>query len=499
MHRRLFLASLATGVAGLAGCSFTSDSADMSRDPNGSADGTAPNGTRTRPPAESERPERHASIVELDTAALTYAFVPVSFRTDDEAEVTLWFDRTATADHPARLIGWIANENGFENTFRVEWIPAVGGVHSRTPSGDSHEARLHLAPTENNALAETVPSLTRTDGGFWTVEDVGPWMVDTYRMEPGERRRLEFVVVGESGVPERPLGTYEFRGDDSTATITVWETDSPGPERESRFAGRSVPDLDGARSVRWYHDADRTTPAFLEPESEELALDGAVGFEMVNNSHETLRCGHWDLYKLVDDEWYHVAPQGHLSDCRGLFPGRRLSWTLRAFNGEAVHCGCEEFGRDGLTRGYLGGGTYAVVVGYGHEADTSGALLAVTGDPVTIVPTGNVTTERDGDTVTVTTGSYGDGEHPPDASFTLTRVDSASERVLPEQVMASGNFGSPGNGLRNALAAMTADIHRVIVRADKHAVDQALGNEKRTRRLELRGQAYELSRRSENE
>jgi hypothetical protein len=123
----------------------------------------------------------------------------------------------------------------------------------------------------------------------------------------------------------------------------------------------------------------------------------------------------------------------------------------------------------------------------------------VTGDPVTTVPTENVTTERDGNTATITTDSYGDDDHPPDASFTLTRVDSASERLLPEQVVASGEFGPPGNGLRNALAAMAAGVRRVIVRADQHAVDRALDNADRTRRFELRGQAYEVSRRSEGE
>lgn len=496
MHRRALLTSLAVGATSLAGCaSSAGDEAPTTN--RGTSRTTASTTTDTDAESsddERRRPEGWTSIVELETGPRTYAFRPTTTNTDDGAEVALWFDRTATADHPARLRGWFENGNDFENTFRIEWIPAVGRIHSRTPTGYHHEARLHFAPTENNALAETVPEVTRNDDGYWRVTDVGPWMSETIRMDPGERVDLEYVLVGEPGMPGRPTGTYEFRGDDDTASVSVWDTNNPGPAEESRFAGRSVPEFDGDRTVQWYHDADRATSAFVRPSTERIELDGFVGFEAVNHSHEILQCGHWNLYKLVDGRWFHVAPRGHTSDCRGLAPGGTKEWSLRAFNGEAVPCNHDGHGHGGLTQGFLGGGEYAVVAGYGHPADASAAMIELVGESVELVPTDDATSQRDGDTVTVTTDKYGDGEHPPDAAFTLTRTDSATERVLAEQVMAYGGFGSGNRGFRNALAAMAPDVDRVVLRTDEYDFDYALREEGASRRFRFRGQAYEIAR-----
>lgn len=51
---------------------------------------------------------------------------------------------------------------------------------------------------------------------------------------------------------------------------------------------------------------------------------------------------------------------------------------------------------------------YAVVAGYGHPVDESAALVEFTDKPVTLALTDNASSERDGDTVTVTTDNYGD-------------------------------------------------------------------------------------------
>lgn len=510
MRRRALLAGLAAGTAGVAGCSLpgSTDSAtptdrsstdDVTPVPTGESPATPTDDPGEDPGTEQSgadrpRPDGRASVVELETGPRTYAFAPTRMHTDDGARVALWFDRTATADHPARLVGWLENGNDYENTFEIEWIPAVGRTHARQPRGYDHEAQLHLAPTEGNDLAKTVPSLARTDEGYWHVEDIGPWLPETYRMEPGEVVDLEYVLVGEPGMPGRPTGTYEFRGRDDDARVAVWDTTSPGPETKSRFAGRSPPAFEGDGTVAWYHDADRTTRAFVRPSTERLELDGLVEFEVVNHSHGGLRCGHWNLHKLVDGEWFHVAPRIHTSDCRILSPGDRKQWSLRAFNGEAVPCGTTCGGSAGLTRGYLGGGEYAVVVGYGHPTDDSAALVELVGDPVSLTTTDDARIERDGDTITVTTDRYGDGEHPPDATFTLTRTDSAERRLIAEQLTGDDRFGARGRGLGNALAALTPDADRVVVRADDHAVDRSVGHNGSARRFQFRGQAYEASR-----
>ncbi|MFB6269664.1 MAG: hypothetical protein ABEH83_06955, partial [Halobacterium sp.] len=339
MRRRALLSSLAATTAALAGCASdvgdggqtTSPSDGETTDP-GTTDGA---GTTTDEGPPSEGPMDAASVVALETGPRTYAFAPTTIHTDDGAEVALWFDRTATGDHPARLTGYLENGNDYANTFEVEWIPAVGRIHGRQPSGYDHEAALHLAPTENNDLAETVPSVVRDDSGFWRVEKLGPWVTERRRLEAGERVQLEYVVVGEPNMPGRPTGTYEFRGRDRDARIAVWDTESPGPDADSRFAGRSVPSLSAEASVQWFHEADESTAVYLQPAAERVELDGRVEFEMVNHSHDAASCGHWNLHKLVDGEWFHVGPRAHTSDCRTLQPGDRMEWALRAFNGEA--------------------------------------------------------------------------------------------------------------------------------------------------------------------
>ncbi|WP_225333296.1 hypothetical protein [Halomicrobium urmianum] len=515
MRRRALLTSLATGTATLSGCSVLGSPRDEQSTvtpapvPDEAGDGSAGNGTETdgsstdESPTADGWPDDPASVIDLETGPRTYALGPTRFHTDDYADVRLAFDRTATADHPARVRGVLENANDFESTFRVEWLPAVGRVHGRQPDGYDHEARLHLVPTANNDLAETVPEVTRDDG-YWYVADVGPWMTDTRRLDPGERVRVEYRLVGEQGT-ERPTGTYEFRGRDETVRIAVWDTTGPGPEAESRFAGRSVPVIsrgDSEQTVQWYHEADASTRAFVRPSVERRALDGRIEFEMVNHSRETLRCGHWNLYKLADGQWYHVAPWGHTADCRGLAPGDRKTWPLRAFTGDPVPCD----DHSGLTAGFLGGGIYAVVAGYGRNADASGALVELVGDPVEVVPTGDAAAERDGGTVTVTTDSYGDGERPADAALAMAPADDADEqspsiprssptreaadrRLIAEVLMRDRN-----RALRNALAHAADDVERVVVRTDERAVDRTLGYDSDRRRFRFRGQTYEARR-----
>lgn len=492
MRRRVFLASLATSTAGIAGCTaFTNDT--LTPTTNASTRDTA---TRTEAPTttdEPERPEEYASVIDLETASITYAFGPTKILTDDRAEVALWFDRTATADHPARLTGWLRNRNDFENTFQIKWIPFVGRTSGRQPHGYGYEASLYAVPTRNNEIAVGVPDVARNGTGFWHVDDTGSWLPDLYRLDPGEQVDLEYFLVGHPEMTERPTGTYEFRGRDETVTVTVWETDSPGPDEDSRFAGRSVPAIDSETTVQWYHEANQTTGAFVRPSTEQIELDGFVEFEMINHTDETLRCGHWNLYKLVDGEWYHVGPNIHTADCRGLTPGSRKQWVLRAFNAEPVPCGTS-CGTGGLTRGFLGGGEYGVVAGYGHPEDESAALVELIGDPVTIIPTDNVDVERDGETVAVTTDPHGDDEHPPDESFELTRVETADEQLIAEQIMTGRRLPPREHGLRNALAHVEPTVERVVIRADEHVTDRAIGHDEETRRFEFRGQAYEVNR-----
>jgi hypothetical protein len=505
MRRRALLASAAVGVAGVAGCAGLSamEQPDDDAAGNGSDGGGSGDGPSGDDPAGDDDPDGDGpfddatSVVELETGPRTLAFSGTGRYTDDGARVQLAFDRTATADHPARLTGTLRNENDYANTFELEWIPAVGRIHSSTLSDVEGYPSLHLAPTKHNDLATTVPDLERTSEGYWQVAELGPWIEERRRLEPGESVDLEYVVASDPDTTGRPTGTYEFRGDDGASRVTVWNTDVPGPSDESRFAGRSVPPIDEETTIQWHHEADESTPTYLQPRRERVALDAAIDFELVNNSHESVGCGHWNLHKLVDGEWFHVGPLVHTADCRSILSGARMDWTLRAFNGPAVRCDCGYSCGDGLTRGYLGGGTYAVVAGYGSPADESGALVELVGDPVTLEPTDGVTIERDGTEVVVTTPAFGDGEHPEDATLTVERAgddaDGDADRLIVEELMGGRRTSGRSRALRNAIAVFEEDVERVDVRTDEYAVDDAVGHDASTRVIRVRGEPYELT------
>ncbi|WP_181686370.1 hypothetical protein [Halorhabdus salina] len=501
MHRRTLLAALGTGVAGLGGCSLgtsgdgsASPFPQRSETPSGSGTTVqSPTPEETATPEEPEIPDDAVAVIDLETGPRTVSITPLYFSTDDRTSIRLWFERTATSEHPAQIRGWLRNDNDFANTVRIKDIPAIGHTQSWQPAGEDHEARLHLAPTERNELATELPTPTRGEDGYWRVADIGPWMAETRRLDPGEFVELAYALVSEPGSPGRPTGTYEFQGD-PTVAIHVWDADTPGPEQSSRFAGRSVPEVSEKTETAWYHELGPSTTMYLEPTVERIELDGRIDFEIYNHSHESVQCGHWNLYKLVDSDWYHVDPNVHLSDCRSLEPGASMAWALRAFNGEPVPCDTGTSCADGLTRGYLGGGEYAVVAGYGQPADASAALVEFVGDPAPVLLTDDAKTERDGDAIDVTTDRYGDGERPDDAVLTLERAETAEERLLAEQVMSTDGFMIGPNALRNALAAMGTDVGRVVVHSDQRAVDRAVGYDGDSRRFQFRGQAYEALR-----
>lgn len=207
----------------------------------------------------------------------------------------------------------------------------------------------------------------------------------------------------------------------------------------------------------------------------------------MNKSRAATQCGHWNFYKLVDDQWFHIAPYAHTADCRSLLPGHTKSWTLNAYHGEALpRIG---YGRNGANYGFLGGGRYAVVVGYGAETDQSAALVELVGDAVSIVPTEGVTSSRSGSTVTVTSPRYEDDADPPSATLTLTRAEDADHEQIPEQVMRRRY-----RGLRNTFAFMTDDVETVVLRTDERVAQQVVGYEHDTRRFRLLGHGdYEVS------
>ncbi len=195
---------------------------------------------------------------------------------------------------------------------------------------------------------------------------------DIHRLAPGEWVQLEYALVGEPGQSGRPTGS-SVRGQGDSLSVSAWDTRRPGPETESRFAGRSLPPLPGDGGVQWFHEAERVTPAFARPSTERATRDTQVGFEMVNNSHGRLQCGHWDLYKLVGGEWFHIAPGVHTADCRILNRAAGTSGASgRSTGGSRVQH--RRLHAAGLTRA-TSAAANTHRAGYGHATTESGALV----------------------------------------------------------------------------------------------------------------------------
>ncbi len=391
------------------------------------------------------------------------------------------------------------NTNDFENTFRIEWTPPFGRLSSRNPSpfhdgtpniDTTYRSSLLLVPTENHDLVDDPPAVDRDDDGLWRLADgMSQWLPEQVRLQPGEMIHGEYAVVGhpDGAGQGRPPGIYEFSGrSDSTLRLAVSETAAPGPNQQSRFAGRTVPSFEGDTTTAWYHEADATATTYLHPDKERGALPLQVEFTFVNKSRSETQCGHWNLYKLVDGQWFHIGPYGHTADCRLLAPGQTKTWILNAYPGEAL----PSIGyRSGATFGHLGGGTYGVVAGYGAETSQSGALVKLEGDAVAIEPTDDLTVESSGTTVRVRSPRRNGDAHTTSATLTLTRASTADRTVIPEQVLQERN-----RGLRNTVALLTDDVETVTLRTSEQVAEAVVGYESDRKRYRIHGVGiYEAS------
>jgi len=512
MRRRTLLASLSASLVTVAGCNEanTTDADPTDRpknptptdEPDDSTPTPTPPGTDTPATTPGETPTETpddeddqpgigaASIVDLETANRTYVLTPLRYRSDDHASVGLEFSSTATAEGPATVEATLKNENSFENTFRLDWTPPFGELASDIPrpmgdSGSDHTYRAGLvfAPTENHDLVEEGADIERDEDGYWRLTSESlPELPETVRLEPDETVEGEYALVGRIEGQGRPPGVYEFsRAGESPVSITVWETDAPGPENESRFVDESVPALPGDSETAWYHDADASTPTFVRPSVERTELPASVEFTFLNRSRESTSCGHWTLYKLQGGEWFRIGPYGHTADCRIVSPGGAKTWALRVAPGEMAPCDAQQFD-------FLGGGRYAAVAGYGHATAQSGALVEFDAPEVSVVPTDDVTSERADGTVTATSDRWRnapDDEHRSRRHLVVEPTTEADQRLIAEQVMRQ-RF----RGLRNTLAFVGPDVERVVLRTDDRVADDVTGYDQGSRSFEFEGQAY---------
>jgi hypothetical protein len=113
---------------------------------------------------------------------------------------------------------------------------------------------------------------------------------------------------------------------------------------------------------------------------------------------------------------------------------------------------------------------------------------------VTVVPTDDVTAQRDGDTVTVTSEHWRtapDAEGRSRVSLVLETVGDTDRRLVAEQVMRRRY-----RGYRNTLAFVTSDVARVVLRTDDRTADWTVGYDDGTTRFQYEEQAYRITRRT---
>ncbi|NHN43133.1 hypothetical protein G9C85_16060 [Halorubellus sp. JP-L1] len=509
MRRRSLLAVL--GSTAVAGCASRSGESTTSRttatDETATATTTEPDTTRATT-ADDDGPDGPAppedqlsfDALDLETAPKTYCIPRTGEFVDGRVTFQVQWASTATESSPAVLRSWAVNERDHEQVVDLSNLPAFGRAESDTPHavGRPHErftqhweTRLFLVPTANNPLVEDAPGVERDADGRWRATRLDDWSVERATLGAGEYAFGEYHVVAhpEREQPFPRSAVYEFEAGDAEMAIATWRTSEPGPTTESRFAGERVPAHRGDSTRSWYHDADETTAVFVEPDVERGTLPEQVEFVAVNRSRSVAQCGHWNLYKLVDGEWFHVTPYIHTADCRGLAPGTGKRYVLNAYHGEALPD--PEYYGPGGSVGWLGGGTYAAVAGYGAGTDESAALVELVGPERSIVPTEDASATRDGDAVTVATDAHAaERESTEPAVLSLERSSGGSEprRVIAEQVMRDRY-----RALRNALAVFDDDVTRVDVETSDRYAERTTGYDSKTIAFEFRGEQYEVS------
>lgn len=464
------------------------------------APGENPDGTT--PPAENPTTEPpHTEPVQYDppdwprvsrafSTPRTYALGNTYVSPEDGIESTVGFLEPATENQPAQVGVELYNRTDEELTVVLGQFPGFVTLSSdlpRVPGTDDLAAEddgLVLAPLSTHDLTDDGTNLTRDEEGYWQLAGDLAELPGEESLAPDEVLRGVYGLVGRRDATGRPPGVYRFGTEDDALSVAVWNSEEPGPTGESRFADREVPifapspplvprEAEDAQNVGWYHAADVGTRTYVRPSAEVAEGPGSFSFTFVNHSPEEVSCGHWQLAKLVDGEWFGLGPFLHTADCRVVGPGGWKTWTLETARGESRF-------------GTLGGGLYAAVAGYGVDTDHTGALVELDRAAALVQRTRDATTDRTDGTVTVRT-EYADGtDHSEPAVLVLTRSTTAEAgRVIAEQV-THPRF----RALRNALAPMAADVDTVRVLTDDEHVRRVGGHDGGATTFSFRGESY---------
>jgi hypothetical protein len=496
VRRRALLTALAAGVSG---CGSRGDSAGVrARDVSDTQTQTSTR-TQTDERAEPAAWVGDSRVVELTTGPRTLA-AGRAFG-GERLELRSGFARTATADEPAVLRATLTNHREYQKAVRLQSVPLFGARSVRQSGGAGGSATLRLVPTVAHELATETPGVERGPAGYWRAQDVPTELPDRVVLDPGETVYGEYYVVGHADREGFATGTYRF-GHDPGVALRVWDTTTPGPTDDSRFAGATPPAL-GDDTVEWFHDADRETRVFLRPSAERVTPPGRLSFTVVNHTTERLDGNYydWGVHKLVDGAWRRVEPWMVPVPLTPLAPGERHQYTVAVYHegyddttsGDQRRTSASHAGT-GLRLPRLGGGRYAFESNFG---DGVAALFEVDAPPLTVSLPPETARSREGERVVVrdakrrgADGTTSGSEYQ--VTVRVTRGDAEARAdddllvVVPEQL-----YRDRYRGLRGALPAFESGVSTVEYRTTNRGVGRVTpGVDEAPRRVSFDGDDY---------
>lgn len=499
MRRRSVLAA---GVALFAGCSTFSgneNADDRSTTPQSTGNTPTPTSENTTEQELNQSSDDDDIWHEFDSVALPdtrtvvdFDTVPLSatavgeVQTTDGLAVEMDMISGATVDSPATLTVVVKNRLSYKQTIR----PYRLVVMDNPPVGWSVEQNtIYLAPTEDHPFVETVPEYERDDEGRWRVATLAEdWFPKTLTLPPERAFTAEYYVFAPPVRDKSPVepGRYQFPPGSYTGfELVVWPTDEPGPQGRSQFEDVNPPYLVGAERMAWFHNASPGTTRYVQPATETVELPGTIKFELRNRSAEPMLGNprYWRVHKLVEGEWFPIAPWQWPQPATVLGPGERDQSTLALFHGEPIDI-------EARTVGYIGGGTYAYELRFStEEPRTHAAMFEVEAPDVTLDIEERATVTEDGLTTVVTMPNHADASRPATAVVTPTD-ETPDKRLLPEQL--------PRRRFRvlwNSLPLFTAKDSReeIYVRTDQATVREVLDDADDESVFEYRNMTYRVT------
>ncbi len=523
-RRQLLLASGSTLL--VAGCTADDADADPTADDGDGTDADPSTDTEDDASTDATDDDRAVATVEADhepvavnehrfdwftdaALDLSGAISPTFWRTGNIA-VHVGLATEPSEDSPLTLAVTVTNESSFPEHIWIRDLPFFGSPRSLPHAAYADRGRdaplevadLRLVPTSATDLIDHDRNAIRDDDGAWRRSPVGRRVSfpDKVRLEPDQTMYGEFVVIAdEEGAAFVPghFGRLVERGD---FRITVWPAAHPGPVADRRLADVAVPPLPsvsgGSEEPSWYHEADRDTTTYLHPSAEVLSTPAKLQATFVN--HDTaVASGNpfgWSIWKLVDEEWYRIAPTSAPTPLTHVQPGTTYEWTFRLFGGAGFDDGSADLeAPDGITRdlGNLGSGTYAVTVNMALEdAAPAAALFELDGPDHEISPTSaSRIVEEAEDYVLVRDEGWdrASADHRAVVAAVETEEDPAAAdiRYIVEQVLQPRN-----HGLRNAIAYLS-EAPEVRIATDDSTVRRLLGRAGH-RLIAVEGETYRL-------